>query len=89
MIGSSRSLAAEVGDGRVTVNTPLHPGLVRTATTASGPHAEWFDGLAQRQAIKRTQESGDLVGALSFLASDGAAFMTGQTLVVDGGWLRA
>jgi NAD(P)-dependent dehydrogenase (short-subunit alcohol dehydrogenase family) len=88
VIGFSRSLAAEVGGPGVTVNA-IAPGLVRTATTEGGPHAEWFDALAQQQAIKRTQEPSDLVGALSFLASDDAAFMTGQTLVVDGGWMRA
>lgn len=88
VIGFSRSLAAEVGVHGVTVNT-IAPGLVRTATTAGGPHAEWFESLAQQQAIKRTQEPSDLVGALSFLASDDAEFMTGQTLVVDGGWVRA
>jgi NAD(P)-dependent dehydrogenase (short-subunit alcohol dehydrogenase family) len=88
VIGFSRSLAAEVGVHGVTVNT-IAPGLVRTATTAGGPQAEWFDTLAQQQAIKRTQQPSDLLGALSFLASDDAAFMTGQTLVVDGGWVRA
>jgi len=88
VIGFSRSLAAEVGEYGVTVNT-IAPGLTRTATTAGGPHAAWFDMLAQQQAIKRTQEPQDLVGALSFLASDDAAFITGQTLCVDGGWMRA
>ena len=43
----------------------------------------------QAQAIKRTQLPSDLVGALSVLASDEAGFITGQTLVVDGGWVRA
>ncbi|MET8425155.1 3-oxoacyl-ACP reductase family protein [Nocardia sp. NPDC004860] len=88
VIGFSRSLAAEVGAHGVTVNT-IAPGLVRTPTTESGPQAAWFDVLAQQQAIKRVQEPHDLVGAMSFLASDDAAFITGQTLVVDGGWVRA
>jgi len=88
VIGFSRSLAAEVGEHGVTVNT-LAPGLVRTGTTGRGPHSAWFENLAQQQAIKRTPEPSDLVGALSFLASGDAAFMTGQTLVVDGGWVRS
>jgi NAD(P)-dependent dehydrogenase (short-subunit alcohol dehydrogenase family) len=88
VIGFSRSLAAEVGEHGVTVNT-IAPGLVRTATTENGPQSAWFDMLAQQQAVKRTQEPADLVGALSFLASDDSAFITGQTLCVDGGWMRA
>jgi NAD(P)-dependent dehydrogenase (short-subunit alcohol dehydrogenase family) len=88
VIGFTRALASEVGAGGVTVNS-IAPGLVRTDTTAHGPQSAWFDSLAEQQAIKRTEEPGDLAGALSFLASDDAAFITGQTLVVDGGWMRA
>jgi NAD(P)-dependent dehydrogenase (short-subunit alcohol dehydrogenase family) len=40
------------------------------------------------QVIKRTQEPEDLVGLVSFLASEDAGFMTGQTLMVDGGLIR-
>ena len=74
----------------VTVNA-LAPSLVRSKGTIEGPHEELglFEMLAQAQAIKRTQLPSDLVGALSFLASDEAGFITGQTLVVDGGWVRA
>jgi NAD(P)-dependent dehydrogenase (short-subunit alcohol dehydrogenase family) len=90
LIGLVRSLAAEVGTDGVTVNA-LAPSLVRSKGTTEGPHEELglFDMVAQAQAIKRTQLPSDLVGALSFLASDEAAFITGQTLVVDGGWVRA
>lgn len=88
VIGFTRSLAAEVGDYGVTVNA-LAPGLVRTATTEAGPQAAMFERLAGEQAIKRTQTPSDLVGALSFFASEDASFVTGQTLLVDGGWMRA
>jgi NAD(P)-dependent dehydrogenase (short-subunit alcohol dehydrogenase family) len=85
LIGFSRGLATEIGTYGITVNC-IAPGLVKTETTASGPHAEWFDMLAQQQAIKRTETPADLVGPMAFLASDDAAFITGQTLLVDGGW---
>jgi 3-oxoacyl-[acyl-carrier protein] reductase/(S)-1-phenylethanol dehydrogenase len=41
------------------------------------------------QAIKRPEEADDIVGAVSFLTGDDAAFITGQTLNVDGGRVRA
>ena len=90
LIGFLRSLAAEIGEDGVTVNA-LAPSLVRSKGTIEGPHEELglFDFVAQGQAIKRTQEPTDLVGAASFLTSEDAAFITGQTLVVDGGWVRA
>lgn len=90
LIGFLRSVAAEIGEDGVTINA-LAPSLVRSKGTIEGPHEEMglFDFVAQGQAIKRTQEPSDLVGACSFLVSDDAAFITGQTLVVDGGWVRA
>ncbi len=48
-----------------------------------------FEMAAGAQAIKRTGEPEDLVGAMSFLTSDEAGFITGQTLLVDGGLERA
>jgi NAD(P)-dependent dehydrogenase (short-subunit alcohol dehydrogenase family) len=47
-----------------------------------------FEAVAGLQAIKRVEVPDDPVGALSFLTSDDAAFMTGQTLNVDGGRVR-
>ncbi len=90
LIGFVRSLAAEIGDEGVTVNA-LAPSLVRSKGTLEGPHQELglFDFVSQGQCIKRIQEPEDLCGALSFLASPDADFITGQTLVVDGGWVRA
>lgn len=85
LIGFSRGLAKEIGQYGITVNC-IAPGLVKTDTTANGPQSAWFDALAGQQAIKRTETPEDLVGPMAFLASDDAAFVTGQTLLVDGGW---
>jgi len=49
---------------------------------------EEFAALATRQAIPRPEIPEDLIGAVSFLTSDDAAFITGQTLYVDGGMVR-
>lgn len=87
VIGFTRALATEIGEFGITVNA-IAPGLVRTGTTEKGPQAQMFDMVAGMQAIKRTETPDDVVGALSFLASEDAAFMTGQTLVIDGGIAR-
>jgi NAD(P)-dependent dehydrogenase (short-subunit alcohol dehydrogenase family) len=50
---------------------------------------EEFTAVAGLQAIKRIAVPDDVVGPLSFLTSDDAAFMTGQTLNVDGGRVRS
>lgn len=86
IVGFGRSLAIEVGPAEVTVNA-LAPGLVRTPTTDSGPQADgMFEGFLAEQALKRTETPEDLAGAVSWLASEDAAMVTGQTIVVDGGW---
>ena len=87
VIGFVRSLAGEVGADGVTVNA-IAPGLTRTPGTLAGPQVAWYERVAGTQAIPRTETPADLTGALSFLISDDAGFITGQTLPVDGGQVR-
>ena len=90
VVGFVRALAAEVGADGVTVNA-IAPGLIRSEGTSTGHHDEHglFDMLARVQAIKRNGTPEDLTGALSFLVSDESSFMTGQTLLIDGGHGRS
>jgi NAD(P)-dependent dehydrogenase (short-subunit alcohol dehydrogenase family) len=83
VIAMTRVMAREAGDHGIRVNA-LAPGF--TLTEASRALIEDADsyGVA-RGAIKRGAEPQDIVGAAVFLASDASAFITGQTLVVDGG----
>lgn len=87
VIGFVRSLSGEVGVSGITVNA-IAPSLTRTRGTSAGRQQELgiFELAVESQAIKRTEVPEDLVGTLSFLASEDAAFITGQTLLVDGGW---
>ena len=87
VIGLTRALATELGAHNITVNV-VAPGLTRTATMEASTADAVFAMTANMQVIKRTQEPEDLVGLVSFLASDDSAFMTGQTLMVDGGLIR-
>lgn len=79
------SLADDWGKYGVTVNC-LAPGWFRTAqNSVMYEDAEWVDYLTDRIPLKRPGAPGDLDGALVFLASDASAYVTGQTLLVDGG----
>jgi NAD(P)-dependent dehydrogenase (short-subunit alcohol dehydrogenase family) len=91
VVGFVRSLAGEIGADGVTINA-YAPSLTRTrGTTVTGPHEKigLFEKVMEEQAIPRTQVPEDVAGLVSFLASDAAAFITGQTIPVDGGAVHA
>jgi NAD(P)-dependent dehydrogenase (short-subunit alcohol dehydrogenase family) len=94
VIGFTRSLATEFGERGVNVNA-IAPGLTRTPGTLADKEIPGgmskealFEMMAHMQSIKRSEVATDLVGAISFLASEDAAFITGQTLYVNGGLTR-
>ena len=89
IVGFTRALASEAGPWGVTVNA-VAPGLVRTEITMEHEQQGLlsFEPMAEQQPIRRTIEVDDLAGVVAFIASDDAALMTGQTIVVDGGVLR-
>jgi gluconate 5-dehydrogenase len=79
------SLAADWGPHGITVNC-LAPGWFKTAQNAAMyEDAAWVDYLKDKIPLRRPGKTGDLDGALLFLASEASAYVTGQTLLVDGG----
>ncbi|MBM3487976.1 MAG: SDR family oxidoreductase [Alphaproteobacteria bacterium] len=85
IVAMTRALAREVGDHNICVNA-LAPGL--TASEAVAKSAEWATakvGNIGTRAFKREEVPEDLIGAMLFLCSKDSDFMTGQTIVVDGG----
>lgn len=85
VIGFARCLAEELGDQRITVNV-VSPGI--TATPMIREMASTEEANIATRAIKRRAVPDDLVGPVRFLLSDGAAFVTGQTLCADGGSVK-
>jgi NAD(P)-dependent dehydrogenase (short-subunit alcohol dehydrogenase family) len=83
VIGMTRVMAREVGGDGVTVNA-IAPGFTLTEASLSLIEDAETYGV-ERGAIKRSSQPDDIVGTALFLASDNASYITGQTLVVDGG----
>jgi NAD(P)-dependent dehydrogenase (short-subunit alcohol dehydrogenase family) len=83
-VGLTRAMAQALGPDGITVNA-IAPGLTRTAAAAEHVPPFIWDKVREQQLIPRTAEPEDLAGALSFLCSDDARFITGQTYHVDGG----
>ena len=87
MTAMTKSMARELGVHGITVNA-IAPGFTLSSgvldATSADSQAQWERARAVR-AVKRDQVPEDLIGATCFLASESASFITGQTLVVDGG----
>ena len=80
------SLADAFGPQGVTVNC-LAPGFFRTAQNdVMYRDDEWVNSIVARTPLRRPGQPGDLDGVVVFLASDASGFITGQTLLVDGGY---
>ncbi|MBV8491100.1 MAG: SDR family oxidoreductase [Candidatus Eremiobacteraeota bacterium] len=85
LIGLCKSVAKELGSRNIRVNA-IAPGLIETAMTEKMPDAA-RDFLVKQAALGRPGTPEDVSGAVAFLCSDAAGYITGQTLVVDGGVL--
>ena len=83
IIGFTKSLAKEVGSRNITVNA-IAPGFIPTVLTEVLPQ-EMMQSVVANTPLGRLGTVGDVANATLFLASDEAAFITGQVLTVDGG----
>ncbi len=82
VVGLTRALAIELGPHNITINA-IAPGFTDTEASRSIADVTKYD--VSRTPLNRLEQSEDLVGAVIFLASDESDFITGQTLLVDGG----
>ena len=81
-----RALAAELGPRGVRVNL-VAPGVVETPLTQQIKNQPaWYQAYAQKNALGRWASASEMVGAVVFLASDAASYVTGAVLHVDAGW---
>lgn len=83
MEGFSRSLAKEVGSRNITVNC-VAPGFIETDMTQDLPEAQ-RQAMLDMTALKRLGQPEEIAGVVAFLASDAAAYITGEVIQVNGG----
>lgn len=92
VIGMTRAAARELGESKIRVNA-IGPGFTMSEANVrlmeDPDKADWWKGMEARiigtRSLQRHQQPEDLVGTVVFLASDASEFMTGQTLLVNGG----
>lgn len=85
LLALAKSLAKELGSRNIRVNA-VAPGLIETAMTEKIPDAA-KEALIKQAALGRAGRPEDVGGVVAFLCSDSSAYVTGQTIVVDGGVL--
>jgi 3-oxoacyl-[acyl-carrier protein] reductase len=83
IIGFTKSLARELGSRNIRANV-VAPGYVKTALTEVLPD-EATAAMVQQTPLGRVADPEEIAGAVRFLASDQASFITGEVLLVDGG----
>ncbi|MGH7912184.1 MAG: SDR family NAD(P)-dependent oxidoreductase [Candidatus Dormibacteraceae bacterium] len=83
----AKTLASELGPRGVRVNV-VQPGVVETPLTAQiKSDRAWYEAYRSKGALGRWAQPSELAGAVCFLVSDAASYVTGSELAVDGGWL--
>ena len=89
LVGLTRALATEWASRNIRVNG-IGPGYFRTALTESFyESAQWREAMLDKIPLRRFGQLPDLAGAAIFLCSGAAAYITGQVLYVDGGYLAS
>lgn len=84
--GFTRALALEVAPNNIRVNA-IAPGMIETPGVMSTINADALKGFAQQVPLKRAGQPKDIANAVAYLASDESDYVTGQTIIVDGGYV--
>jgi 3-oxoacyl-[acyl-carrier protein] reductase len=87
LIGLTKTIARELGGKNITANA-VAPGYIETDMTAGLPQ-DIKDKITSMLAVKRLGAPEDIAAAVSYVSSDEAGYLTGQTIVVDGGMTMA